>query len=120
MKEYPYLNQFEKSDMHALLKTYEAYVTRANAARMPVIFVLVTIGISRFAGKAYLWLNICIILVLLGLIVWMISLVSKQLKQRKLVRQQLQGMCTESAFPYPEVRKSFNTLVRDTYKGPKI
>lgn len=120
MKDFKYLNQFQEIQMQHLLQGYEAYVKQCNLARRPILFLLIILALSRFLGRENMPVNILIILVLSGLMVWMGLLIFRQLKQRKQVRLLLQDISNQYTYAYVDVRKEFNTLVKQTYRGPRI
>jgi hypothetical protein len=60
------------------------------------------------------------IVLLLALAVWLVAIAYKIIKQKKFVKSKLETMASVQNYPFREVRKEFNTLVKATYKGPKV
>lgn len=122
--EFSYLVNFKKEEMEGLLNEYERYIKLSNSVRMPIVIVLAVGGIMRsmkhkMSSNQFIFVVIAIVL-LLALAVWLVALAYKIIKQKKFVKSKLEAMASVQNYPFKEVKKEFNTLVRATYKGPKV
>jgi len=119
-----YLANFEKEEMEVLLNEYERYVKFSGSVRTPLVIVLVVGGIMRsmkhnMSSNQFIFVVMAIVL-LLALAIWLVAIAYKIIRQRKFVKSKLKAMASVQNYPFKEVRKEFNTLVRATYKGPKV
>jgi len=121
---FSYLANFEKEEMEVLLNEYERYIKFSGSVRTPLVIVLVVGGIMRsmkhnMSSNQFIFVVMSIVF-LLGLAIWLVAIAYKIIRQKKFVKNKLETMASVQNYPFKEVRKEFNTLVRATYKGPKV
>lgn len=121
---FKYLSNFKKEEVEVLLKEFEQYIKFSNGVRTPLIFVFVIGGIMRTI-KNNMPSNRSILIVaaiglLMALFIWLIVIGYKIIKQKKLVKHKLKSMANVQNYPFKEVKKEFNALVKEHYKGHKL
>lgn len=122
--EFSYLANFKQEEVEGLLIEYEQYIKLSNSVRIPIIIVLVVGGIMRsmkhnMSSNQFVFVIIAII-ILLAFFAWLVAIAYRIIKQKKFVKNKLKSMASVQNYPFNEVKKEFNTLVRATYKGPKV
>ncbi|MCK0124515.1 hypothetical protein MWU76_08885 [Gelidibacter sp. F2691] len=122
--EFSYLANFKQEEVEGLLIEYEQYIKLSNSVRIPIIIVLVVGGIMRsmkhnMSSNQFVFVIIAII-ILLAFFAWLVAIAYRIIKQKKFVKNKLKAMASVQNYPFNEVKKEFNTLVRATYKGPKV
>lgn len=121
--EFSYLANFKQEEVEGLLIEYEQYIKLSNSVRIPIIIVLVVGGIMRsmkhnMSSNQFVFVIIAII-ILLAFFAWLVAIAYRIIKQKKFVKNKLKAMASVQNYPFNEVKKEFNTLVRATYKVPK-
>ncbi|WP_163516991.1 hypothetical protein [Gelidibacter japonicus] len=122
--EFSYLANFKQEEVEGLLIEYEQYIKLSNSVRIPIIIVLVVGGIMRsmkhnMSSNQFVFVIIAII-ILLAFFAWLVAIAYRIIKQKKFVKNKLKAMASVQNYPFNELKKEFNTLVRATYKGPKV
>ncbi|KGE12835.1 hypothetical protein [Sphingobacterium deserti] len=121
-QKYTYLSSFKEEDMKTLLEEYERYQKQSNFIRTPGFLMLAVIGIFRFLQGSLPKdvLNMTSVLAILGLLGWTIYIGFGLIKQKKSLQANLETMSHAQSLPFKEVKKEFNSLVKEVYSGPKI
>lgn len=120
--DFEYLPNFNQEEMESLLKAYEQYLKQSSSVRIPGFFMLGTIGIFRMlqGSMPRNQLIALVVVVMAVLLIWLFVIGYKLIKQKRSVKNQLETMADVQNYPFKEVKKEFNTLVKSVYKGPKI
>lgn len=120
--DFEYLPNFNQEEMESLLKAYEQYLKQNNLVRIPGFFMLGTIGIFRMlqGSMPRNQLIALVVVVMAVLLIWLFVIGYKLIKQKRMIKNQLETMADVQNYPFKEVKKEFNTLVKSVYKGPKI
>lgn|SRR5690606_25036160 len=120
--DFDYLPNFNQEEMESLLKAYEQYLKQSSSVRIPGFFMLGTIGIFRMLQDSIPrnQLIALVVVVMAVLLIWLFVIGYKLIKQKRSVKNQLETMADVQNYPFKEVKKEFNTLVKSVYKGPKI
>ena len=119
---FEYLPNFNQEEMESLLKAYEQYLKQNNLVRIPGFFMLGTIGVFRMLQDSMPrnQLITIVMVVITVLLIWLFVIGYKLIKQKRMIKNQLETMADVQNYPFKEVKKEFNTLVKSVYKGPKI
>ncbi|MBD1423212.1 hypothetical protein [Sphingobacterium chuzhouense] len=120
--DFEYLPNFNQEEMESLLKAYEQYLKQNNLVRIPGFFMLGTIGVFRMLQDSMPrnQLITIVMVVITVLLIWLFVIGYKLIKQRRMIKNQLETIADVQNYPFKEVKKEFNTLVKSVYKGPKI
>lgn len=120
--DFEYLPNFNQEEMESLLKAYEQYLKQSSSVRIPGFVMLGTIGIFRMLQDSMPrnQLIALVVVVMAVLLIWLFVIGYKLIRQKRSVKNQLETMADVQNYPFKEVKKEFNTLVKSVYKGPKI